>query len=530
MCETHVREGRIEDVRALVDEGERESLNDPDSLILWGKLRETIGDGAGAIATYLRCIELAPDSSDGWASLSLARVKLGQYDRVIDEMSGILATKPFNVHFRRIMADALEGRGDVTEAGAHRTIIHGLDDLAHRARPAVGISLRTNRHRDPFDKERPILLYSTDVSDRPIKIARAIREYGGECVVLSNEKIPEDAEGLFLDASVCQAAEESLRRARELIAEHRCQVAHLFSYSYDNLSAALLSTNLEIPCVGDAYDLVTTGYRMDGNPHFARQAVVEQVWLANVDALCTRSLEPLALRRAGYRRPKPSLIFPDYCVEDVELQPKQRKEDGFLHFVHCGTIDSGEDPDHADSVHWLMDVVEAMPAKLHIYPYGSSKETLSQTCGRLPGYAARVARSDKIFLNSPLPQKRFLETISAFDVGLHGTSWYNEDYETRTFRIASKSYLSFANKITSYLDAGVLPTVHPNNRFCARLLKSAGLDSVLTESQARSVGFWQETGRKLRAGEFALDRVRSKLSIRSHAGRLESFYKSILNA
>ena len=306
-----------------------------------------------------------------------------------------------------------------------------------------------------------------------------------------------------------------------LINEYGCQIAHLFSYSYDNFIGALLSTNLNIPCVGDAYDLVTTGYRLNENDefaiqptHFSRHAAIEQIWLANVDGLCTRSLEPLALRPAGYRRPKPSLVFPDYCIEDVKLLEKQGKKDGLLHFVHCGTMDSGEDPHNPDSIHWLMDVVEAMPAKLHIYPYGSPEETLSQTYARLPGYAARAARSQKISLNSPLAQQRFLEAISAFDIGLHGTSWYNQDYKTRTFRIASKSYLSFANKITSYLDAGVLPTVHPNNKFCVRLLKSAGLDSVVTEPQARSVDFWQEMGRRLRTGSIDLGLVRSRLSIK----------------
>ncbi|GAB6039358.1 hypothetical protein [Endothiovibrio diazotrophicus] len=372
--------------------------------------------------------------------------------------------------------------------------------------------------------DRVYLVAPAAIRVREIKIARAIRHFGGRVVLLLSGGVSyaldeESFEGIYSFATLAEVG----ACLQEAVARHGPGVVHVFCSMEENEGINRLLSTTSLPVIGDFYDVIGEGYLIDRRGYWRHQAALERLWLAQVDGLCARSLEIQPMRRRGeLSRHCPSILFPEYCWGDLPIERKPRSG-GAIRVAVAGTLDSGEDPRHPDSIHWLIDLLDGCGVELHLFPAFDYRASEAQFRERFRGYLATCERSHHCTIHRTLPPRDYVPAMAGFDYGLHGLHHANDNYSSDSIRRVEKDLYSYGNRMVDYLDAGVTPIVHAAMKFCCRFARDAGAVCVDTGT-LRSRAFWAGLQRPPAVPPAAA----ARLTLQANAGRLRAFYAKVV--
>jgi len=246
----------------------------------------------------------------------------------------------------------------------------------------------------------------------------------------------------------------------KLIRIKRPDVVHLFvGYTNARLLPVLLFSPL--PVVYDPYDCVRGMFNRKFKLPWVEEWA-EKVFFTKADQLCTRSLEPVYLKRKFKYQLPPSTYFPDYCWK----RPKKRdikkiREGNELHVIYAGGINPEDRyPKKVFGFSQYIDVGRALAKqKIHLHLYPASAFTEHQFKNHYSIYYEESKENPYFHIYEPVTHTKLMEEMSKYDVGLHIFGIDINHNDCFAFNRAKADYSSAA-KLFDYLEMGLPVLVH----------------------------------------------------------------------
>ena len=305
-----------------------------------------------------------------------------------------------------------------------------------------------------------------------------------------------------------------------LLDQLRPDVVHVFT-DYANALILPILLYAPAPVIYDPYDCAQGMIKPQYQYNFL-ELLAERVCFARADHICSRSLEPLFLRRRfQYRMPNVT-YFPEYCWRAPEpCVPRAIQEDEELHIVYCGGV-MPEDRFPAEEYGYAQYIeVGRVLAKqrihLHIYPAPNPGNADFENFFSL--YLEESKQNPFFHIYHPLPHEELVKKLPQYDAALHIMGATINDGIGRSTR--AKLDYSSANKLFDYIEAG-LPLIVHNGKHQRGIVRHYG--QIVEVSDISRV-------RKALAAVIGMKKCSNeKAYIAYHAKRLGNMYAEVVKS
>jgi len=373
------------------------------------------------------------------------------------------------------------------------------------------------KHRDP----RLAVFVADQPNARVAKLAYGLRSAGWKVVLLYGNEPNFDVTRYFDEAKRYRSPWQALSVA----SRYAARVYHVFSLGLD-YTALIFFKHKPGRVVYDPFEVIEGLYTgPDWEPGIPKQ----RYCIEHADALCCRDLRVQYVSRVfGYKRPRKTIFFPDYCWDFPEdSEPPVPHNSHEIHVVLIGSFGiekfGGTDDGYLD----IAERFAQQGIHLHIYlrDLGWSKSHPLQFNELFSDYIALSQRTPFFHLHQPVPMEDVVSELRKYDMGIsvvRGKS-YGENLLSMT---DASLRLTGSLRIMDYLDAGLPVILNKEKKFQYSVLARYGLavsatPELLENARERINSFLSpDLKRKLRE-------ARSRYSGRRHTGRLIAFYEGL---
>jgi hypothetical protein len=208
-------------------------------------------------------------------------------------------------------------------------------------------------------------------------------------------------------------------------------------------------------------------YKKAGVPNFELKS--EKYLFENSDGIIFKG-EESELVKKKFNVKCPTISFPPYCSDEFIVpinKNKLSKKDEEIHLAYIGCIGnlaSFELESEEDSINRML------KQKIHLHIY-------NKQCKQNLKIYNKFLKNKYFHLHKPLGAIEIVKEISKYDFGLCFCKF--------NFAIVNKEFakVSSANKIASYLEAGLPPILNKELEFGNKILKKYGLDNNIKEDE-----------------------------------------------
>lgn len=223
-------------------------------------------------------------------------------------------------------------------------------------------------------------------------------------------------------------------------------VVHLF-VNYTNARMLPILWFSPAPIVYDPYDCMKGMMKPEQKlPWF--EEYTEKLWFKKADHLCSRSLEPMYIKKTYNYAMPPSTFFPDYCWKKPQFKIRQEdKRDDIRIFYSGGVVEETESSCFIDLGRSLM----KQQIHLHIYPSTNIVNKINRQ------YIFDEAKKNPYFhIHNQVPYSILMEEALKYDAAIVFllNSESKELYVTR-----EKFKYATSNKLFDYIESG-LPVIY----------------------------------------------------------------------
>lgn len=361
-----------------------------------------------------------------------------------------------------------------------------------------------------------IAFVSQRARTRESKLAYAARLCGHHVSLISSHPQADPLMERDFDAQIHRANPWGVLSALEELAP---DVIHLFGSSFGQAQLLPVMANASSPVVFDPYDVLQGMIRPECRPNqFELKA--ERLCFALASHICSRSLEPLYLRRQFGLTMPDATFFPEFCRQPpVRRPPRPVSESEELHIVYCGGV--WPEDRYPASVYGYAQYLgigsefRRQGLHLHIYPAPLARGARFEDFYAL--YLKEEASNPYFHLHRPLPHRDLVERLADYDGALHIMGAGIDQSLGRLTR--AKLDYSAASKLFDYVEAG-LPVIIHSGRTQRGIVRHYGQSVEVDHiSQVR-----RALSREIRKGN---DR-RGRADLEFHAQRLGSMYRRVV--
>ncbi|MBT7267207.1 MAG: hypothetical protein HN884_10065 [Rhodospirillaceae bacterium] len=519
----YIDEGALDDAIKFTIENQESLAGDDNFYVEFGSILMQLGYPARASEFFLEAYKINPDSDD------ITQQLVGSFDAAEQPQ---LATKilwnvwerhPFEIEILSQLETRYAADGDFDTAR----------EMSSLAAVVKGENINSRPPRIPAcdpTKIRSIAIVAPFPRPRNWKIARAIQSFGAEVIFIHHKRFQPQAEGPYT-ASYSYGSLLELRDAiRQVQAEHKPELFHVFCDGYGYLDAVILMNMVSEPVIWDYYDMVNVSYTLESTPEYDLSSVLELWCMKHADGVCARNLEiQVAKRRDYYQRNGNIIFYPDYCHGNVNRRQKFGDHDGRLHvFISDPIRDPGLDKSHPNSLRPIIEhLVQLDIIQLYISPHHNQGTKWAKI---YPGYVKLEEEYDNLTIQQPKSEGEYLEIISQVDVMIGGICRVNPGNMNENKITSDHIRNYFPGKFSDFLDSDVmfiLPKYEPLE-FCSWLVKRLDVGLVPTPEEIYGQQFWRQLHKKIRSEPINYSEARNFWSIERQAGRLHDFYRNIV--
>lgn len=347
---------------------------------------------------------------------------------------------------------------------------------------------------------------------RELKLAYAARLCGHQVTLIaSGVQFPDMANEYFDDFRGAKNVWQMLK----VLDEINPDVVHLF-VNYNNAFLLPILLYSSSPVIYDPYDCLKGMFK----PEFQINCLelrAERMSFEQADHICSRSLEPLYLRRKfGYQMPD-TTYFAEYCWKEPKpYEPRDRFREADLHIVYVGGI-WPEDRYPADKFGYAQYIeVSRILAKqnIHLHIYPAPTPAISNFESFFSLYLEEATTNPYLHFYHPINYNELTQVLSRFDAAMHIMGLTINENLGRLAR--PKLDYSSANKLFDYIEAG-LPVIIHNGKHQKSLVRHY---SHIIEVQDLA---------NVREAILALNFQKrpSHVTIKDHAERLGQMYSNL---
>jgi len=307
----------------------------------------------------------------------------------------------------------------------------------------------------------------------------------------------------------------------KLIRKINPDIIHLF-VGYTNAHMLPVLRFSPVPVVYDPYDCLR-GMLHGKYKHSKLEEWAEKYCIQNADHLCSRSLEPLHLKRKYNYSLPPSTYFPDYCWKTPKVSNIDRTCNRELHVVYAGGINpedkySSEDYGFAQYIGVGRELARQ---KIHLHLYPANPIPKSDFSNFYSLYLKEAEKNQYFHIYEKVPHSELMSAIEGYDAGMHLNIFSKvESYENQYSVTREKLKYSTANKIFDYIEVG-LPVIIFDNSHISGLIKHYGTGiSVKTDRDVRQCISSKLSRTKAESMNSA--------TLKYHAHRLNKMYLSLI--
>lgn len=350
---------------------------------------------------------------------------------------------------------------------------------------------------------------------REFKLAYAARLYGHRVTLIAMHVQSQEMVTQYF-----AAYQQATSPGQVLTTLDRLQpdMTHLF-VNYNNLEMLPVLLFAPSPVIYDPYDCIRGMFRTGSEP-FPFELAAERVAFARADHICSRSLEPLCLRRRfGYSMPA-TTYFPEYCWHpSATRQPRVVSDGDELHVIYCGGVWPEDRYSEVDFGYaQYLEVGRALAEQrihLHVYPAPTPENAKFDDFFSL--YLAESERNSFFHIYRPLPYEALIGVLPQYDAAMHIMGVSINDNLGRATR--AKLDYSTANKLFDYIQAGLPVIIHDgkHQRGVVRHYGAAVEITRIDHVRAALLGVLS-TGHSMKPNP----------AIAVHAVRLDNMYRSLL--
>ena len=372
---------------------------------------------------------------------------------------------------------------------------------------------------------KPILFVTSQLRQREIKMACALKSLGWKVDLIYYNWTPFNPEGYFNFIQEVKSAEEAHKLAKELAP----QVIHAFSGAIDDY-ILLFCHNKIAPVVIDLNDVFTPSL-MNYCPE--RYALTKKA-LKTADGFCARDLQIKCSEKLDkYKLPPRVLFYPEYCWNNPATSvPK--KSDQEIHIVSVGTI-SLETYGMFDCCYLeLVERILKQGIHFHIYPpwcYRKNYHNANPHFERDYAQFLELARKypQLLHIHDSLPVEALANALHQYDFGIisGGCKEFGQRY---THFKPAYVEACYSGRITDYLDANLPVLINDEVVFNYRLLNRYGVGIDL--KGLLQPGFKEKLQAIKQSSAFQkqIEKTRATLSISKNAPRLAAFYLDVMHS
>lgn len=371
---------------------------------------------------------------------------------------------------------------------------------------------------------KSVLFVTSQLRQREIKMAHALRSLGWEVSLIYYKSTPFDPNNHFNFVCEVQSAEQAYKYAQVL----KPKLIHVFSGAIDNY-IHLFCKNKIAPVVIDLND-VFTSCLMDYCPE-RYEPTKEALGLA--DGFCARDLQVKAAERFDNCQLPPHILFyPEYCWNDKRTAMKEKVDDE-IHIVSVGTISLEThgmyDCCYLELVRRIID----QNIHFHMFPPWHYRKDHNLTANiNFERDYAQFLQLEKVnpylHIHDSLPVEELAQVLPQYDFGIisGGCEAFGQTYTHFKPKYVETCY---SGRITDYLDARLPILINDEVAFDYWLLDRykvcLNLKEILQPGfKEKLIAFKQsDTLQK------DLDIAMTKLSIATNASRIANFYSHIIS-
>jgi len=309
-----------------------------------------------------------------------------------------------------------------------------------------------------------VVIVATAPGVREVKLAKAAASRGVRVSLVSEFARAPEEHGVFERVVVVANAWQAL----DAIAALAPDVVHLCVALWDRYrfvrcvlrGLARGRPGARPAIVHDQYDCLA-GMLRAGHEAPAEILAVERECFARADHVCSRHLEPIELRRLGYRVPR-ATFFADYCEREPRARPPRSvAPDEELRIVYSGGIWPEDRYARAETGYaQYLEIGRALAAQrihLHLYP-APHAQVLAGFDGFFARYREEAARNSFFHIHRPVAHAELLARLGEYDAALHV---YGPGIDTDVGRnSAAKIRYCSANKLFDFVAAGLPVLIH----------------------------------------------------------------------
>jgi len=294
---------------------------------------------------------------------------------------------------------------------------------------------------------------------RELKLAFAARRCGHRVTLIASRVQFPDVANEYFDHIY---ETKNVWQMLNLLEELNPNVIHLF-VNYNNVFLLPILLYASSPVVYDPYDCLKGMFKPEYQVNWL-ELRAERMSFERADHICSRSLEPLYLRRkCSYRMPD-TTFFADYCWQKPkELKPREIGPDDDLQIVYVGGV-WPEDRYPVKEFGYaqfleLSRILAEQSIHFHIYPAPTPASSDFESFFSI--YIEESKQNPYLHLYHPIDYHELAEILPSYDAGIHIMGLAVNTDLGRHAR--PKLDYSTANKLFDYIEAG-LPVIIHNGR------------------------------------------------------------------
>ncbi|HSW71242.1 MAG TPA: hypothetical protein VLH77_04610, partial [Gammaproteobacteria bacterium] len=374
-----------------------------------------------------------------------------------------------------------------------------------------------------MDRPKAVLFVSSQLRQREIKMAQALREQGWFIGLIYYDMTPFKPDGYFDFAYEVSSAKKAHQQAQALSP----RLVHVFSGAIDDYVTLFCHKKIA-PVVIDLNDVFTPSL-MSYCPE--RYAPTQEV-LALANGFCARDLQvKCAERYDGCKIPEQLVFYPEYCWGNLSaLTSKKPKNE--VHVVSVGNVSLETygmyDCCYLELVKRFID----QGIHFHIYPpWHYRKDYANNSPANFQKDYAQFLELEKnspyLHIHDSLPADQLITALRQYDFGVISGGFEGFGQRYTHFKPAYVRSC-YSGRITDYLDAGLPILINEEVVFDHWLLKRHGV--CLDLKDVLKPGFKQklQVMKQNAALKSQVEATTKKLSIRNNGSRLGKFYSAIM--
>jgi glycosyltransferase involved in cell wall biosynthesis len=353
---------------------------------------------------------------------------------------------------------------------------------------------------------------------RELKLAYAANMYGHRVTLIAHEVqfpelVDESFDGFHQTGNVWQML--------KVLDDINPDIVHLF-INYNNAHLLPILYHSPSPVIYDPYDCLKGMFKPAYQAHWA-ELYAERLNFKHADHVCSRSLEPLYLRRTHGYRMSDTTYFAEYCwQEPTQKEPRKIDSDDDLHIVYVGGIwpEDRYSPREFGYAQFLDIGRELNSRGLHLHLYPAPTPANLHFEDFFSRYLDEDKKNHRFHIHKPLPYHELLSVLPSYDAALHIVRNWTMDGLGRASEVKQK--YSFANKLSDYIEAG-LPIIIHNGFHQAAYVRHYG--KSITFSGLNDFDLLSKRIKDIRSKRIIPNRCST---VRFQAKRLSNMYHHVL--